>query len=271
MLKVAVVRKPGIKSYEAVVEEVRSHVGAAVKVFSTTKGGHRALLLKLRAHGPNVIVAVGQSAYDEVRRVGRVAPVLHTLAFHGVDPAHIPVHDPLPPPATVLQSLQAAKPVISRVALLHGPGCEAYLVRARQAALELGLELHLMKASTPARAMSLLRKAGPRVHAIWLLPDIRLLTPQVFQYALWLQFRKNIPLMAATRRHTREGAAFAVDYAPRALGVRAAARANRILSGARPGRFRKLLPRLSVNRSTARRIGAWTRELRRRATEVLSK
>ena len=270
VLKVAVVRKPGVKSYEGIVEEIRGHVGAAVRVFSAKRGGHKALLSRLRAYDPNVVIAVGQSAYDEVRRAGRVGPVVHTLAYHDIDPAHTRVHDPLPPPRTVLKSLQAAKPVIKRVVLLHGPGRQTYVQRARAAAVKLGLELRVMKAATPARAVSMLRGAGPRTDALWLLPDIRLLTPQVFQYALWLQFRKNILLMAATRRHTRGGALFAVDYAPRALGTRAAAHANRILSGARHGRLRPLRPRLSVNRATARRIGAWTEELRRLASEVVS-
>ena len=271
VLKVAVVRKPGVKSYEAIVEQIRGRVGAAVQVFSARRGGHKKLRTRLDAFGPQVVIAVGQSAYDEVRRSKRAGPVLHTLVYHGTAPTHMEVHDPLPPPGTVLAGLQAAKPVIRRVALLHGPGREAYLRRAHAAATRLGLELHVLAAATPARAMTLLRKAGSRTDALWLLPDIRLLTPQVFQYALGLQFRRNIPLMAATRRHTRGGALFAVDYSPRALGSRAAARANRVLSGARATRYRPLRPRLSVNRTTARRIGAWTEDLKRRATEVLSK
>ena len=153
--KVAVVRKPGIKSYEAAVEELRGHVRGTVRVFSASGRGHKALLARLRAYGPHVVVAVGQSAYDEVRRMGRVAPVLHALAYHRVDPTHVSVHDPLPPPRTVLASLHAAKPVIRRVTLLHGPGAGAYVKRARAAAARLRLELYVMEAATPARAMSL--------------------------------------------------------------------------------------------------------------------
>ena len=195
--RLAVVRKPGITSYEVIVEELRQRVGATVKVFSARTYGQTALLARLRAYRADVLVSVGQSAYDVVRRERRAGTIIHALAYHGLEPAHIVVQDPLPPPLMVLQSLHAAKPVIRRVALLHGPGRAGYLLRAHQAAARLGIRLQPMEAHTPAMAMSLLRGMNPRMDALWLLPDIRLLTPQVFQYALGLQFRRSMPL---TRR-----------------------------------------------------------------------
>jgi ABC-type uncharacterized transport system substrate-binding protein len=94
------------------------------------------------------------------------------------------------------------------------------------------------------------------------------LHPQVFQYALVLQFRNRIPLMGATRRHAVQGALFALDCAPYSLGQQAAIAANQLLAGQEP-RPAAAQARLSLNLSTARRIGAEVAVLRSRAAEAL--
>jgi ABC-type uncharacterized transport system substrate-binding protein len=112
-----------------------------------------------------------------------------------------------------------------------------------------------MSAGTPERAVRMLRQISRRAQGLWLLTDLQILTPQVLQYALGIQFRRRIILMGATRRHAEQGALLAVDYEPHSLGRRAAGVVNRYLAGARrrlglgPGNIR-----LTVNRGTARTL-----------------
>jgi len=74
----------------------------------------------------------------------------------------------------------------------------------------------------------------------------------VVQYALGIQFRRHVPLMGATRRQVQQGALFAVDYDPHAVGEQAALIANHLLAGAKGApTLAPARPRLSVNRATA--------------------
>lgn len=269
--RVAVVHKPGVHAYGLIAYQIQRQVAADVRLMPLKDLGRMALLARLRRYRADVVLAVGQSAYDVVRdgdAVGHSVPVMHALAYHRLRAKHLPAHDPLPPPRVVLAALQSAKPVIRQLLLLQGPGGERYARRARDAAGRLGIGLRVVVAPTPAQAVSLLRGMGPQVDAVWLLPDLRICTPQVFQYALGLQFRRSMPLVGATLRHTREGALLSVDFDPRDLGRRAATRINRLVADARPRRSAPLRPRVSVNSTTARRLGALTAELRRAATVV---
>ena len=214
---------------------------------------------------PQLVFAVGQSAYDPLRRLQ--LPVVVALAYHRLSPSHV-ILPGQPPADQVLRAFRLARPQLGAVGVLHGPEAAGYVETARAAARQLGMSLHSLLAATPERAISRLRAAGS-VQGLWLLADLNVLHPQVFQYALGLQFRHRVPVMGATRRHAAQGALFALDYAPGSLGQQAAVAANQILAGIDPRSTSAAVQlRLSLNLSSARRIGADVTALRGHAEEV---
>ncbi len=258
--RVVVLRRPGFQTYERTVEEYRGRVRAIVRVLPVVEQYRGNLLDWLRRYRPQLIFAVGQSAYDHLRGadLGN-ARLLHALVYHDVSAAHlaIPVRVPT---ARVLAAFRALDPSLKTLALLHGPGTAAEARRTSQEAKAMGIRLLRLQASTPAQAISLLRRLGDKVQGLWLYTDLRILTAQVVQYALGLQFRRRLPLMGATRWHVQQGALLALDYAPHVLGRRAAALTNQTLAGGRRRgrswqRLPPLKPRLTLNRGTARALG----------------
>jgi hypothetical protein len=254
--RVVVVRKPGCQTYEKVIEEFRGRVRGIVRVVSARHAQRAQLLSWLSRYSPNLVLAVGQTAYD-ILREAEVGPILHVLVFHRLTPRHTGVPGRVPPDR-VLDSFSLADPGIRTIAVLHGSLTRSEMEQAYVAAIARGIELVRLRASSPPHAITLLRRIKANVEGIWLMTDLEILTPQVVQYALGIQFRRRLPLMGATRKHVRQGALFAMDYSPHDTGRQCAAVANRMLIAPK-ARNRDatatLKARLSVNRSTAQSIG----------------
>jgi hypothetical protein len=257
--RVVVLRRPGCRAYERTVEEYRGRVRAIVRVLPVVKKYRGNLLDWLGRYRPQLIFTVGQSAYDHLRgaELGQ-ARLLHALVYHDVSAKHLAIPTRVPT-GRVLAAFRALDPSLKNLALLHGPGTATEARRTVQEARTVGIRLVRLQASTPAQAISMLRRLGEKTQGLWLFTDLRILTAQVVQYALGLQFRRRLPLMGATRRHVKQGALLALDYAPHVIGRRAAALTNQILTGPRRRRLRQKLPplrpRLTLNRGTARALG----------------
>jgi putative tryptophan/tyrosine transport system substrate-binding protein len=263
--RVAVVRQPGVQAYEEVIEEFRGQVLAGVRIVAAAPGQREALHAWLGKYRPGAVLAVGQSAYDLVRD-GSV-PVVSVLALRrGAGPGEAAVSLAVPT-TSVLAAFRMARPDIQRIGVLHAPADAGPVAAARATALLLGFELVCEQASTPFEAISALRRLSRTVQGLWLLADLTILSPQVLQYSLMLQFRRHLPLLGATRRHALQGALFALDHDPVDLGRQAAVLANQLLAAEPPSPA--LLPdKLSLNLTTAQRIGVDSVALRRAADRV---
>lgn len=261
--RVAVVRKPGCKTYEKVIEEFRGRVRGIVRVVSASPGQRAQLLSWLSRYSPHLVLTVGQTAYD-ILRDADVEPLIHAMVFHRLTPRHAGVRGRVPPDQ-VLAAFRRANPSIRTIAALHGSLTTSEMERAHVAAIARGIKLVRLRASSPPHAITLLRRIKTTVQGIWLMTDLEILTPQVVQYALGIQFRRRLPLMGATRKHVRQGALFALDYSPNDTGRQCAAVANRMLTTPRAhdrATTTTLKARLSVNRSTAQSIGVPLARLR---------
>jgi hypothetical protein len=267
---VVVLRRPGLATYEAVAEEFRERVRAAVRVLAvrTERHGHT-LGRWLMEHPPTLVFAIGQSAYDAARAAKVRGPLLHALVYHRRDPADLRI-DARVPAQAVLHAFHTARPEIGEIALLHGAETASMLDEARVSARPLGLSVIGLAAENPADAIVRLRHLPRGIEGLWLTADLSVLSPQVVQYAIGLQLRRRIPLMGVTQRHARQGALFAIDFAPAMIGRHAAALANLMANRRELFAATEHLPaRITVNLSTARRIGIAPAPLRRLASELV--
>jgi ABC-type uncharacterized transport system substrate-binding protein len=266
MPRVVILRKPGIWTYEKVAEEFRGRVRGSVRLLQAQQTNALEILSWIQSFEPSLVFAIGQSAYELGSQLKDI-PLIHTLAFHTQECQLTALHAG-PPLAEVLIVLQRAFPKARRVGLLLGPDHQARLPAAREAAAERGLDLRVIEAATPARAVSALRQASGQLDALVLLPDLAILQPLVFQYALVLQSRHRIPLIGATRRHAAQGALMALDYDPQSLGRIAAVVANQILTGQQPRPPRLPPLQLTLNVNTAQRIGVSIEKLWDQAVQI---
>lgn len=265
LARLVVVRHPGVWTYEEVIDEFRGLVRASVRLVGARPGEGEALRAWLRRYRPRVVVAVGQAAYDEVQAIR--APLVSVLALNRPPAAKDAAVSLTIPTTDALAAFRAARPDIGRIGALAGPRAVPMLAAAQAEATLLGFELVVETAASPEQAISRLHVLGQRCQGIWIIPDLQVLSPQVLQYALMVQFRSRLPVLGATRRHTRQGTLFALDHDPEDLGRQAALFANQLLAGERP-QPAPLPGKLSLNLTTAQRIGVDSVELRRVADRI---
>ena len=278
--QVVVVRRPGLRPYQQLAEEFRGHVRAVVELRGARRKGKAALLSWLRGRQPDLVLAVGQLAYEQLREL-RGVPLLYTYVYHRQRLDHHGIHVRIPPHRG-LSALLLARPKAKRIALLCSPTTRWLATAAQAQAKRRGIRLDVIVAASPARAISRLHYLPKGIQGLWLPADLEVLSPQVLQVAIGIQFRRRIPLLAASRQHVSAGALVALDYSPTQLGQRSARLANQLLQPRRKrrrrrrgslrisrGPFGKTTPRLTLNVQTARRIGVDAKALRALASEVV--
>lgn len=219
-LDIFVVKHSGVAAYQEVTDEFAEGCRVRARVVNLGE-------VPLRFHPSDVVLAVGQQALDAVLRTP--ARIVSALALHV--PSRVIAADVLPQPELSLRALKAARPQASRVAVVHGPRTRVLVERMAEPARALGLALVEARASDGPGAVRELSRVSGDVDAIYLMPDLDVLTPQLFLYALTLEIRRSLPVIGATRQQVKSGALLAVDADPRAVGRQAAELVNQLLAG----------------------------------------
>lgn len=258
--RVVVVRPEGLRIYAEIADEFNDQGRVRAQVIAPTEANAAAIR---RLRHTDVVLAVGQRSVDALR--GVPARVVSALAFSR--PSGVIPVDPAPSYEVTLKALQLALPQVTRVGLVYGRSTESDVRRfIEPSAKRLGLALVTERVNDGPDAVRTLRRMALIVDALLLLPDLEVMTPQVFQYALTLQVQRALPLLGVTRYQVKSGAFLAYDADPRSLGRQAAEFVHQLLDGASTAELLEstvVVPvELTVNRDVARRLKANEQVLR---------
>ncbi len=252
-IEIVVVKREGIAAHAEVAEEFADRCRVRARVLNLDMRHPEQVRGWL--HSNDVVLAVGQKALEAV--VDSPAHVVSALAM--TTPPGVIASDAVPPPELALRALKAARPTVKRIGVVHGPRTDRLINDMTAAARSLQVALVVVRAGDGPQAVRELRKIAPSIDALWLAPDLDVLTPQLFQYAITLEIQRMIPVAAVTRQQVKSGALLAIDADPHAVGRQAAEIANRLLSGED---FQKIGAsqqtgslELSINGEVARRLG----------------
>ncbi|MCB9555105.1 MAG: hypothetical protein H6707_03300 [Deltaproteobacteria bacterium] len=271
---VGVFRRPNIRVYEQVAEEFRAQLRAEVRILDVTARPNNAALTQWIADNrPDLLFAVGQTAYDFLRQQPKRAPIICSLVLHRIRPSDHCIDSHVPAQSYIALA-RALLPSLRRLAILHGkPTASQANSLARQAQRD-GLLVTLIAADNDRQAISLLAKLPRQTQALMLLPDLSILSSPVFQFALELQFRRGTALLGASRRQVQLGAAAAIEPVPVVLGRQAATLARRLLARdqtvAQLNRLHNAsqAQRVIVSKSTASRLALKTTGLPKNAEVI---
>lgn len=263
---IVVVKRAGVTAYEEITAEFTDRCRVRARVLTLDDGNAAAIRAQLRRG--DVVIAIGQRALDAM--VGTPAHVISALALFvpkGVIPA-----DAQPPPELVLNAIKWARPSVRRVGVVYGPRTEPMIEGMVGLARQHGIELVRIRAVDGPSAVRQLHRNAGEVDALWLAPDLDVLTPQLFQYALALEIRHAVPLVGVTRQQVKSGALLAIDADPHAIGRQAAELAHQLLSGTPPATViagpSSVNVELTVNGDVAARLGIDVRTLRAREARI---
>jgi putative ABC transport system substrate-binding protein len=125
---------------------------------------------------------------------------------------------------------------------------------------EHGLEIIDKEINSPKEAIRALDSwQQDEIHALWILPDEIVLTPEVVQYMVLFSYRKKVPLIGLSERQAQMGALLSLSFgSSEDIGRQAAELANNILEGQPPDRIPYTMARqvkLTVNLKAAEKLG----------------
>jgi len=167
--------------------------------------------------------------------------------------------DARPSPVALLRALKLLRPQVKRLGVVYGKASDALFAQMREPAAALGVTLVKARGADGPEALRQLNQIAGQIDALWLAPDLDVMAPQVFQYALGLEMGRAIPIVGASRQQVRSGALLAVDSNPQTVGRHAALLVNQLLEGKSFEEVTALPhPRsleLLVNGDVARRLG----------------
>lgn len=261
-----VLHRRGLAVYEEIAQSFRARLRTPVKVVALSGDLTTLAIPRVRALRPDLVFALGQSAYD-LARTARLRPLVYAYVFRDGMSVDFGIHVQVRPDH-VLETLKGLQPRAKQLALLYGPSTAWIAEAARVYAKQAHLEIHPLQATGTRNALSKLRRLPNTADALWLVADLDLMSEQVVRYAIALQFRRRMPLIAPSQQHVQRGALVSLDYAPDQIAQQATRVASRLLLKTRgPQRARELArwasrssrwgrgpARISVNALTAERI-----------------
>jgi putative ABC transport system substrate-binding protein len=214
---------------------------------------------------PDLILAIGPWAFQITAAQATNIPVVFAMVlnpssllpggFKNVTGASMNV-----PVETTIRLFKQLGSQIRRVGVLFNRAKTGYLVRrAMQVGREQGLEIIDREIRSPKEAIQALDGLQDEIHALWILPDEIVLTPEVVQYMVLFSYRKKVPLIGLSERQAQMGALLSLSFgSSEDIGRQAAELANSVLEGQTPDRLPFTMARqvkLIVNLKAAEKLG----------------
>ncbi len=261
---IAVVISDDIAAYEEPVDSFLADVDGQTTVYRLhgREAEATAVSARLVADPPQVVFAVGAKAAWTARRALPQVPIVYAAvrdpARYGIAGTMVTGVTMTVPPETTLSQFVAFFPDAKQIGVVAGPAlgadAEADLVRA---AGDVGVTLEILRVAAARDVRGALHGARD-IDALWLLPEVDLLTATAFRTLLEEARRRQLPLMVDTPTLVRAGATFAVVPDPVGVGQQAAGMVQVILDGAYPSDIEPEAPlgrKVALNRRALEQAG----------------
>jgi putative ABC transport system substrate-binding protein len=218
---------------------------------------------QLKRADPAVVLAVGQKALQAAKSAAPNLPTVYCLVLgaHAAASRTVTGVGLEVAPAGQLEQLRQVAPSAKRIGIiydLHASG--GFIEEAGKAAARLGLTLVLKPVTEAKEVRGALSEIAGGIDALWLMPDPRLITAEMFSFLLVFTLERKIALFGFLDSFTQAGALASVAPDYKESGRRAARLALELAN--RPPDARVPVPpplsgpgALTVNMKTAKRLG----------------
>jgi putative ABC transport system substrate-binding protein len=159
----------------------------------------------VRASRAKVVLALGDNAYKSALASVQRIPVIGALvADQGPDAISY-----LAPPEKYLAAMK--KLGRKQVAVIYGSRFSPYVRKATEMAKSYGITLVRREAASPSDATDQFSRLKGVVDALWILPDISVLTAGSAEKMLNSAQERNIPVFAFSSNYLKSGAAVVIE------------------------------------------------------------
>lgn len=252
--------------FAKIIEGIEAQVRARLPRIAVGAGtGPQELAAELRRHDVRVLIALGRNGLKAATALEPPMAVVAggVLSVPEADARHLTVHSLAPDPALLFSQLRTLMPAARRVAVVHDPRQNAWLVRrAREAARTQSLELTALEADDLKSAVRLYQDffaaADARRDVLWLPQDSTTVDESaVLPLVLQESWNRGVASFSSSVAHAKRGALFALYPDNAGLGRALAQSAQAAMAPSQAPRgvlpLREVL--VAVNVRTAAHLG----------------
>jgi len=265
---IAVISHANIKPYQLAIAGFREQVNLPLHVYDLDNGGeqHGAIALDIRQQQPQLIFALGKSALNFTRHMHFHVPVVFIFVLHPNNGSSGHQNQPSEfgiamsvAPAQQFKMLINIAPNVKVIGVVYDPKKSAFIIQqAKVAAKKLDIHLVAISAGNQKMAAALIASVMPKVDAMWMIPDVTVLTSTTLKQMLRLSLKYAVALIGLAPKYVRAGCLFALSFDSRAIGSQAGAMAKKILVGKKvanqvpPNRVH-----FTLNKQAAKQLGLY--------------
>ncbi|HEX9803728.1 MAG TPA: ABC transporter substrate binding protein [Gammaproteobacteria bacterium] len=194
--RVAILLSSDIAAYRSVAEELLARLEGRAELYSLggKPGNNKRITEAIRESGREQVVAIGMRAAVTARALAD-RQVLFCQVFNYREHQLIGPNSKgvslLPDPGKSFAAWKALAPNLSDVGVVSGPGLEAMLARAAEAAIREGIRLHPVTAANDKEFQYAYKQMAGEVQGYWLLPDNRVLSRRVLREVMNFSVRHD--------------------------------------------------------------------------------
>lgn len=210
---------------------------------------------------PDLVLAIGLDALKVVKETTH-RPIIYMMVLNPVttvsdDPDITGVSMNIPQQKQ-LTLIKGVLPRAQRIGLVYDPDQTSQFVnRSRQIAPALGIRI-LAHGVKSAREVPAKLTGMPRPDALWLVPDVTVITPATLEYLCYFSLSRKIPLITFSEKYLAVGAFMSISLDVFDIGRQAGDMATRMLNGTPvtqipPEEAQQAV--VTVNQTVARKLG----------------
>jgi putative ABC transport system substrate-binding protein len=184
---------------------------------------------QLKRLDPAVALVVGQKALQIVRAASPATPVVYCMVLgNAATPSRTASGVRLEvPPANQLEQLKQVHPAARRVGVIYQPQVSGpFLEEAMKVSGRLGITLVSRPVQDAKEVRTAIGEIAGGIDALWLMPDPRLISAEMFSFLLVFTLEHKIALFGFSDSFTQAGALVSVAPDYQEIGRRAARLAN---------------------------------------------
>jgi putative tryptophan/tyrosine transport system substrate-binding protein len=268
--EVAVIVSAGVDAYREALQgfkgTVRHRIAAEYDMEGNFDRGKKIVDEIQTKVKPDLILTIGPWAFQVAAAKTTNIPLVYAMVLNppSIIPAgakNITGASMNVPVESIVQVFKQLGRKIRRLGVVFNRAHTGYLMtRAEQVIRDQGLELVAKEVRSPKEAIQAIDSLqDEKIHALWILPDETILTPEVIQYMVLFSFRSKVPLLGLSERQAQMGALLSLSFgSSEDIGRQAAELANSILEGKSPDMIPYTMARklkLTVNLKAAEKLG----------------
>lgn len=202
-LRTAVLLSDDIPEFSSIAREIELRADSEYLVVYNLDGKlSNAARIKAEAQGVDQVIAIGLLAATVGREIESKRMVfcqVFNYRDHDLLSSTSKGVNMLPPFDIQLQRWTALSPGLQGVGIIIGPNQQDLIAEIRSATESRGIELTVREVSSDKEALYEFRRLTPDIQGVWLLPDNRILSPEVVREIMSYsaRHRKQIPVFGS--------------------------------------------------------------------------